>query len=265
MKSMYLNEPYPYRIFEGKNIGFYAHYHQQVEIVYCIEGNVNLLVDGIEYNLKCGDVAVIFPNQRHYYPHSDEGNRVYILLFYPDNAKNFYWQWLTKIPASAVIKKEMLPEFMGDLFKQFVTVYASNKDISLFEAYTSLIAAHLLPLIKLDSVNISLSSEQDELQIVLNYINQHFKEDITQTRVSKDLGISVNAISKLFSNVMNCSFMSYVNSLRITHAKSLLRSTNYTINEIAFLSGFQSRRAFFRNFMAVCEETPKQYRDRKRK
>lgn len=265
MKSTYLKEPEPYRIIKAENISFYAHFHQQVEVAYCVSGEVPMLIDGLSYTLQEGDVALIFPNRHHYYqPVGDgRGNFVYLLLFYPLHTENFYTEWTHKLPESPVLRRAQLPEFFPQLWEQFYNVYTGNQELYMFRAYASLLVAHMMPLVKLHPMRppkALADSQHDAMQAVLNYVNQHFTENITLTEVSKELGISCTLLSHSFSKAVGCSFPRHVNSLRISHAKRLLRSSNYSVNEIGFLSGFQSKRTFFQKFQEMCGQTPGEYR-----
>lgn len=263
MQSTYLNEPKPYRLLKTTNIHFYAHYHQQVEIAYCMRGNLELLINGLSYKLSSGDCAVIWPNERHFYQPSqnNEDNLYFLLLFYPSHTESFYEDWINKYPQTPIIRNEELPDFFPEIWNQFYTVYTNQPEIYMFKAYTAVITAHIIP--QLTLYNAKKSNLQNDTQVVLNYVNQHFTEKITLSIVSHELGISTANLSQIFSNIIGCSFATHVNSLRVAHAKRLLRSSNYSVNEICIMSGFQSKRSFFRNFQNMCGQTPLEYRHKK--
>ncbi len=296
MHSTYLNEPDEYRLLKSTHINFYAHFHQQAEIAYCSKGILNILINGISYTLNSGDAAVIWPNQRHFYKpsESNDGNLYYLLLFYPSHTENFYEDWINKYPENPIVTKEQLPYFFSELWELFYKAYnmadystftdsnvntpaARSEGIKgsvittdthscaqhrgeseLFKAYTSVLTAHLMPQLQLNFSNQNMF--ENDTQAVLNYVNQHFTEKISLSLAAHDLGISTANLSQIFSSVIKCSFMTHVNSLRIAHAKRLLRSSSYSINKICTLSGFQSKRSFFRNFQKMCGKTPAQYR-----
>ena len=270
MKGIYLKEPEPYRLLKAENICFYAHFHQQVEVVYCICGEVPMLVDGYSYTLSAGDMALVFPNQHHYYQPVGEGggNQIYLLLFYPSHVEGFYTEWLGKLPRSPVLRCSQLPQFYAQLWDQFYGVHEDNQELYLFKAYASLLMAHAMPLLKLFPLHSSKAladSQQEAMQAVLNYVDQHFTEKITLASVARELGFSCAALSRTFSRTVGSSFPEHVNSLRISYAKRLLRSSKYSINEISYLSGFQSKRTFFHNFQESCGMTPGEYRRECRK
>lgn len=255
-----MQEPAPYRIFRGENISFHTHFHQQLEIIYCVSGMIPVMIAGIEYLLEQGDVAVVFPNQQHCYQTKNEKNEEYILLFYPNQVEQFFSEWICKVPKIPVVRKDVFPEFFQDIWKQFMEVYEENKELYMFQAYAGLIAAHILPQMTLEPIE-DLELSQEGGQAILNYVNQHFKEMITLKLVAKELGFTPLSLSRFFQDVLGIGFVEHVNSLRISYAKRLLRSSESTVSEIGFFCGFQSKRTFFRNFQKMCEQTPNEYRE----
>lgn len=260
----YNREPEPYRLLRVKNIHYRAHFHPQIEIAYCVTGIMTVLIDGLSYTLEAGDVAVIFPNQRHYYQslESDRENIAYLLLFYPTIMEDYYRDWNFSLPKTPVIKKEQFSDFISEsvsvIWDLFYQTYGKNKDYRIFKGYASLLVAYIMPFLDLQSIEGSYDPE--DIQSVLNYINQHFREDITLTKVAKDLGFHPNRLSSFFNEKIGCSFTSHVRALRIENARHLLKATRYSVNEIRSLSGFQSNRTFFRCFQEKFGMTPLEYR-----
>lgn len=270
MKSIYIKEPQPYRMICGENLEFYAHFHQQIELVYCIFGSIQVMIDGVDYLLGEGDVGLVFPSCHHYYPKMEHGenNKVYLLLFYPSYTEDYCYEWLNKLPDMPVIRKEQLPDIFHLLWNRLYETCSASIELPMFKAYVSLLTSYMMPLLKLHPAHgysDSKGMEQDALQAVLNYIDKHFTENISMQSVAKELGLSPTVLSRMFTKNMGTNFKTHVNSLRISYAKRMLRSSNYSISEIIFLSGFQSKRTFFRNFQEMCGQTPSEYREEIRK
>ena len=88
----------------------------------------------------------------------------------------------------------------------------------------------------------------------------HFLEPVTLDMLSRELGVSKFLISRIFSDQLHTSFRDYVNGRRVALAQMLLLSTTNPVTEIAFESGFNSLRSFYRAFKKEYGNTPNEYR-----
>lgn len=67
-------------------------------------------------------------------------------------------------------------------------------------------------------------------------------------------------LNRLFKKANNMTIHQYIIYYRINLAKSLLEQSNYTINEIAFRTGFLNQSYFTQIFTRITETTPSKYR-----
>ena len=93
----------------------------------------------------------------------------------------------------------------------------------------------------------------------------YLNPDLSVADLALELGTNRTYLSHLINQYMNTSFTSYVNALRVQHAKELLLTTDDTIEEIFKASGFQSRTTFWRAFAQAEGCTPKEFRQRENK
>ena len=93
----------------------------------------------------------------------------------------------------------------------------------------------------------------------------YLNPDLSVADLALELGTNRTYLSHLINQYMNTSFTSYVNALRVQHAKELLLTTDDTIEEIFKASGFQSRTTFWRAFAQAEGCTPKEFRQRESK
>lgn len=98
-------------------------------------------------------------------------------------------------------------------------------------------------------------------QDVLNYLNEHFKdEDLSQTKVADFCQISIYTLSRLFKNQIKIGFTEYVNGKRFEHAKELLLTTDLAIKEIASRVGINDANYFTRAFKQYFGDSPSTFR-----
>ena len=67
-------------------------------------------------------------------------------------------------------------------------------------------------------------------------------------------------VSRLFKENLEIGFVEYINTLRISRAKKLLKETKITVEQIGFQVGFNNVRSFMRTFKQYENITPGQYR-----
>lgn len=98
------------------------------------------------------------------------------------------------------------------------------------------------------------------LHAILDYINNHYMEDITLKDVAREMNYTYNYASMLFNKTFKMSFSEFLNKCRISYSCNLLINSNYTISEIASNCGYNSLRIFNRNFLKFKKLTPSQYK-----
>jgi len=111
-----------------------------------------------------------------------------------------------------------------------------------------------------DGSNEMLSNSM--IQKVLQYVEQHYREEISLEHILKEVGMSKSHFSKVFKNATGDTFVQYLNQYRIEKAKVLLKETNYTHCMVAEYVGFTSERYFRKVFIEKVGMKPTEYRRR---
>ena len=95
------------------------------------------------------------------------------------------------------------------------------------------------------------------------YIDQNFTDPkIHMAQVAKHFNVSPNHFSTIFRQEIGETFRDYLNNLRISHAKELLRTTNLKCAEVAYQSGYNDPHYFSAFFKKKTGMTPQQFRER---
>jgi len=100
-----------------------------------------------------------------------------------------------------------------------------------------------------------------KIQQAVRYINDNYRTDIRLEAVAGEAGMSASHFSRIFRKVMGLSYQEYLNSRRITKAKSLLRTSPQSVTEIAFSLSFADPTGFGRIFKKLTGQTPSTYRN----
>ena len=77
---------------------------------------------------------------------------------------------------------------------------------------------------------------------------------------AKILGVSAKTLNNITNNVVNCSAKTYIDERTIMQIKRLLISTNHSIKEIAYTTGFNDPTNFFKYFKKFTGNSPEVFR-----
>lgn len=94
----------------------------------------------------------------------------------------------------------------------------------------------------------------------LKYINENYtQENIKLSHLASLCNVSEPYLRRLFNNAFSTSPALYIRNLRINYAKDLIKSREYTITEIAIMSGFCDVSYFSREFKKSTGLSPSEY------
>jgi len=100
----------------------------------------------------------------------------------------------------------------------------------------------------------------DEIERAKRYIQDHFREPISLADVAEHAGFYPTWLSMRFKEVVEMTFVTYLQQVRLAEAKKLLIHTKEPITTIALASGFNSLSQFHRVFRKFEKCTPREYR-----
>ena len=103
----------------------------------------------------------------------------------------------------------------------------------------------------------AMSHNQAQIYEVQKYIDQHFTEKLMIDDIAKNFYMSNSWLTHSFKNQTGYSPKEYITLSRLSYAKDLLYSSDNTINQIAYLSGFSDVNNFIKSFKKQYSITPK--------
>ncbi len=96
---------------------------------------------------------------------------------------------------------------------------------------------------------------------ILSYLELHYRDaNLGQVQVADEFQISNYTLSRMFKSQVGIGFTEYLIAKRLDYAKELLLHSDYSINDIAAMSGFASVHYFSRMFKATQNVTPSAFR-----
>lgn len=118
---------------------------------------------------------------------------------------------------------------------------------------------------KYQNNNLDIEKKQqiiNELLLNIKGEKKYSDPSLTITVLAKKVGISVPSLSQIINEEFNQSFPALINSYRIEEAKCLLKLpySEYTVQQIMYEVGFNSRSVFINTFKKYTGQTPSEYR-----
>ncbi|PTB88835.1 hypothetical protein C9928_05390 [Pseudidiomarina aestuarii] len=88
----------------------------------------------------------------------------------------------------------------------------------------------------------------------------HLESDLNLVKLAKHIAEPPQYISQTLSQHLNTTFFDFINKARIDDARQLLATTDHSVLDIAYATGFNSRSAFYKAFKNYLNQTPSEYR-----
>lgn len=260
----------------GKNV-INPHYHEYIEILYSIESDCDVYINGKMRSFRSGDLLIINSLENHdlIFSRSDAHYIVIKVLpeiLYSSDQSVFEMKYIMPfiIPDSNnkrhFTKQELADNFIHDAVTRIMHEW-QVKDYG----YELSMRADILKLFlwvlrywrdhNLDAVD-RFDYSDETLRIIqsaLEYITYNYAS-LTEAEVAQHCNLSYSYFSRTFKKVMHQSFSEYLNHYRITKAEQLLSSTDQSIAEISEQLGFSTPSYFIQQFKAKKDISPKQYR-----
>ena len=159
------------------------------------------------------------------------------LIYCGTNAE--YVELLRHIIQELQLKRPCFEQFLELYFRQFLTAVQRSHLENLSSRYKN-------------------SKEMEE---IVHYFNEYYSQEICIEDYAKSRHMSVCWLIRSFKRYMGVTPLQYIASIRINKAKELLKGTNYSVQEIADIVGYDNPLYFSRIFKKLTGYSPRQYRD----
>lgn len=224
-----------------------------------LEGEGTLNYDNQTYQLKQNDCVFIDCKKPYY--HSTEHNlwKLKWVHFNGPNMNAIYEKYKER-GGTPTFHPNNINRYINILDIIHSTSISSNytKDMIIFQQL-----AELLSYLMEDSWHQNTSKQntkKQNLQQIKDYIDQHYQEKITLDHLSQLFFINKYYLTRVFKEQFGITINTYIQQIRITHAKQLLRFTNLSIEKIANQIGIEDSNYFIRQFKQIEQITPNEYR-----
>jgi AraC-like DNA-binding protein len=253
------------------------HYHPDFELVLIIKGSGKRMVGDHIDRFEEGDLVLLGSNLPHewlcddeYFNHVDgfRGEGIVIQFL-----ENFLGESFMKIPENKKLKKILGESNRGlliqgetkkaltEVIKKMLSMDAESRLYELFTIFSILLkSTELVPLSSPGFISTFQADENAPMKKVIQYLLQHFHENISMNTLLEMTNMSSTSFSVLFKRTYNMTFKEYLVKVRVGYACRLLGDNEKNIAQISYEAGFENISNFNRLFKNLKGITPSDYR-----
>lgn len=237
------------------------HAHSYTELFYVLDGEGSFCTENSSVPLKKDSLVIINPSMRHTEKSSAGNPLKYMVLGIDDACFTFVGDSENSyhIYDFHPYQSSLLP-VMEDMLREI-----RHKKVYHEEICRHYFAILMLRIQQITGEDFVLSAPVDvppECKMLKDYMNAHYQEDITLDTLAGVSHLNKYYLSHVFSRTFGISPINYLLERRILHSKELLKNYDYTVTQIAHLSGFSSANYFTQSFKKYTGLTPKGYRNK---
>lgn len=253
------------------------HYHPECELTYIVKGRGQRFVGDSVQSFSEGDLVLLGAHLPHFWRNSPEfyepQSSLEVEAIVVQFSQSLMDDFLGKIPdfksVISLLKQSFLGQHFGetavqkvhDKLLQLPQSAAGFRLIALLEILLILSQAPPPTLLASASYRITIDdAETDRMKRILDFTLTHFREDIDLESVAAEAHLTVPAFCRYFKKRTQKTYVEFLNSLRINHARSLLSNSELSIAQVGLDCGFHNLSNFHQVFKRQTGHSPLQYR-----
>lgn len=229
---------------------FPPHFHAALEILILLRGKYKISIDSKTFVAEGKSVIVADSFNIHsFYKLTEEPSETMLMIIPPVYLNEFNKIKNGKILLSNLCKNEQTVDEICSLLN-FMNAHESPL---MKKAYVNAILSLLT-----EELGLTESTEEKNLltiKNVLQYVHEHFKEDLSLESIAAHFGYSPCHLSRLFHSYFQMSISRYVNNQRIEWIENAQKSDNETMTSLIYEAGFKSPQTYYRNLKTYRGQT----------
>ena len=225
-------------------------------------GSGFLEYEGKTHELSIGDCVFIDCKKPYAHKSSEDLWELKWVHFYGPNLKAIYEKYIERGGVCCFVtnKSERYSTILSDLYSAAESTN-NIRDMLIYEKLTKLLTLLMEDSWQDENAYHERNSKQN-LQSVKEFLDQNYKEKITLEDLSEKFYINKYYLTRIFKEQFGISVIDYLLSVRITHAKQLLRFSELTIEKVGTECGIPDANYFARIFKKIEGCAPGEYRRR---
>ncbi|MCG8485800.1 MAG: AraC family transcriptional regulator [Clostridia bacterium] len=267
----------PVNIFVASFEEYPIHYHEELEVIFVLDGTIKVKDGYYTYALKKDDVLIINNRELHSIMCTSEQNVILILQIdlnffrkYHSNLINPFFITDTSYNADKVneplekLRKLMIRTMVEALnktegYQDRIIKYTNDFITELINdfQYFSMDDGKFINEMK----NKSNKILAERVNRITNYIYENYSRKLTLQEIAEREHLSVYYLSHVIKEATGLSFQDFLNFVRVEESEMLVLGTDKKISEIAMECGFSAPRYFVKYFTKWFNCHPDEYRE----
>ena len=232
------------------------------QIIYIAAGCGHFHFDAVDNEtiVPAGNIVIFRPKELQKYE------------YYGKDKTEVYWIHFTGSDVKNILRKYGFPDNerifpVGTsmeyerIFKRIIIELQRCQDN--YEEMLTLLLRHLLIIFQRELTREQVLKNEyldHEMDTAVTYFNENYNRDINIEEYATSKGMSVSWFIRSFKKFTGSTPMQFIVSLRVNNAQVLLETTNYSINEISKIVGYDNQLYFSRLFHKLKGFSPREYR-----
>lgn len=251
------------------------HWHEELEAAVVTEGKAVIAVDSRRYTVKAGEGFFINSGVLHGCWNADTSAcRFHSMCFHArlvgGSVDSIYWMnYLRPLMENRSLKGFVLKRDIGwhrEILEEVERTWQYCVDETPgyeFEVRSALsrvifqIAGHVSGAVSPPSAK--ALRDGDRIKRMLQYIHDHYSEEITLGEIADSASISESESLRCFRSMISTTPVKYLKTYRLQRAAELLKNTEAKVVDIGVQCGFQDMSYFAKSFREVYGCTPSQF------
>ena len=250
------------------------HYHKYIELLYALEGDFEVYINGDVLRMPCRAMAIINAGELHATKFSSRKSLLLCIKFMPEilfSSEQTVTEMEYAIPYvfehfgfDRCFGREVLePTYLPDAFERIQaehTQKAFGYELAI-RAEVMRVFAWILRhwYMQADEEHLPAPGDAALMRKARDYVREHY-QDADLKGAAEYCCLSYSYFSRLFKRCMHMPFSHYVNLERVNHSMKELALTDKSITEIAMAAGFSSASYYIQTFRKLKNLSPNQFR-----
>lgn len=271
-EKSYFREELPINVITAHIEEYPTHFHDDLEVVYVLEGSIALKNGYYNYVLNQGDIFILNDREIHSFKRTNEDNMVMMLKmnlsyfsnYYGDLKNNFFVTDMHDDDESLDVLRNILGRIMMEVLEK-----GYGYEHKVIESTHNLLACLLSDFQYFamedgkfinEAKNKSNKVLAGRLRRITDYMYENYSRKLTLNEIADHEHLSIYYLSHVIKEATGLSFQDLLSFIRVEESEKLLLGTNKKIGAISEEMGFSAVRYYIKHFKTWFDMHPQEYR-----